>query len=121
MLTRVAVAVGGTAGYLRTRSTPSLVAGLVLGASYGYSGKPIFLSSYSARRIVLILLGYLIKENKDYGTELALGNSVVLLGSAIPRIIKTGGRAPVPIALGAMGLLASYYYQKKVREFRYGV
>lgn len=66
-------------------------------------------------------LGYLIKENKDYGTELALGNSVVLLGSAIPRIIKTGGRAPVPIALGATGLLAAYYYQKKVREFRYGV
>ncbi|KAF3046943.1 heme oxygenase [Didymella heteroderae] len=96
------LSVGGTAGYLRTRSTPSLVAGLVLGASYGYSG-------------------YLIKENKDYGTELALGNSVVLLGSAIPRIIKTGGRAPVPIALGATGLLATYYYQKKVREFRYGV
>lgn len=43
MLTRVAVAVGGTAGYLRTRSTPSLVAGLVLGASYGYSGKLVFL------------------------------------------------------------------------------
>jgi uncharacterized membrane protein (UPF0136 family) len=43
MLTTVAVAVGGTAGYLRTRSTPSLVAGLVLGASYGYSGKPISL------------------------------------------------------------------------------
>lgn len=69
----------------------------------------------------LTILGYLIKENKDYGTELALGNSVVLLGSAIPRIIKTGGRAPVPIALGATGLLATYYYQKKVREFRYGV
>jgi hypothetical protein len=38
-LTWPAVAVGGTAGYLRTRSTPSLVAGLVLGASYGYAGK----------------------------------------------------------------------------------
>lgn len=37
-LTNYAVAVGGTAGFLRTRSTPSLVAGLVLGASYGYSG-----------------------------------------------------------------------------------
>lgn len=119
-LTKVAVSVGGTAGYLRTRSTPSLVAGLVLGASYGYSG------TYSIRRdsrtsLIDDILGYLIKENKDYGTELALGNSLVLLGSAIPRIIKTGGRAPVPIALGATGLLATYYYQKKVREFRYGV
>ncbi|KAF2022914.1 hypothetical protein EK21DRAFT_82009 [Setomelanomma holmii] len=96
------LAAGGTAGYLRTRSTPSLVAGLVLGASYGYAG-------------------YRIKQNQDYGTELALGNSVVLLGSAVPRILKTGGRAPVPIALGATGALAMYYYQKKVREFRYGV
>lgn len=67
------------------------------------------------------LSGYLIKENRDYGTELALGNSVLLLGSAIPRIIKTGAKAPVPLALGATGLLASYYYQKKVREFRFGV
>ncbi|KAH8730020.1 transmembrane proteins 14C-domain-containing protein [Phaeosphaeriaceae sp. PMI808] len=96
------LAVGGTAGFIRTGSKPSLIAGLVLGASYGVAG-------------------YLIKENKDYGTELALGNSVALLGSAVPRIIKTSGRAPVPIALGITGSLATYYYQKKVREFRYGV
>lgn len=68
-----------------------------------------------------MLLGYLIKENKDYGTELALGNSILLLGSAIPRIIKTKARAAMPLALGATGLLASFYYQKKVREFRFGV
>jgi uncharacterized membrane protein (UPF0136 family) len=67
------------------------------------------------------LPGYLIKENKDYGTELALGNSILLLGSAIPRIIKTKARAVMPLALGATGLLASFYYQKKVREFRFGV
>jgi uncharacterized membrane protein (UPF0136 family) len=67
------------------------------------------------------ITGYRIKQNQDYGTELALGNSLVLLGSAVPRILKTGGRAPVPIALGATGVLATYYYQKKVREFRYGV
>lgn len=66
-------------------------------------------------------VGYLLKNNKDYGSELALANSVLLTGSAIPRIIKTGGRAPVPIALGVVGGLATYYYQKKFREFRYGV
>lgn len=66
-------------------------------------------------------IGYRIKKNQDYGTELALGNSVMLTGSAIPRIIKTGGRSPVPIVLGATGALATWYYQKKVREFRYGV
>ena len=67
------------------------------------------------------LLGYLIKENRDYGTELALANSVLLLASAIPRIIKTQVKSPVPIILGATGSLATFYYQKKVREFRYGV
>lgn len=71
--------------------------------------------------IELIVSGYLLKQNKDYGSELALANSVLLTGSAIPRIIKTGGRAPVPIALGVVGGLATYYYQKKFREFRYGV
>lgn len=45
----------------------------------------------------------------------------MLMGSAVPRIIKTGGRAPVPLALGATGVLATWYYQQKVREFRYGV
>lgn len=71
--------------------------------------------------IDLGISGYLLKQNKDYGSELALANSVLLTGSAIPRIIKTGGRAPVPIALGVVGGLATYYYQKKFREFRYGV
>ncbi|XXG99876.1 hypothetical protein Hte_006217 [Hypoxylon texense] len=94
--------VGGTTGYIRTRSTPSLVAGLGLGASYAYAG-------------------YLIRGNKDYGTELALGNSIFLLGSAVPRVIKTRARAPVPLGLAAAGALATFYYQKKVREFRYGV
>lgn len=65
--------------------------------------------------------GYLLKQNKDYGAELALGNSVVLSGAAVSRIVKTGGRAPVPLGLGVAGGLATYYYQKKVREFRYGV
>lgn len=116
------MAVGGTAGYLRTRSTPSLVAGLGLGVSYAYAGMKT-----PSKLAVLCLLttvldpGYLLKTNQDYGAELALGNSVLLTGSAIPRIIKTGGRAPIPLALGAAGGLATYYYQKKYREFTYGV
>lgn len=65
--------------------------------------------------------GYLIKENRDYGTELALANSVLLLGSAVPRILKTGGKAPVPIGLGMLGVVSAAYYAKKVGEFRYGV
>ncbi|KAF7530205.1 hypothetical protein G7054_g9616 [Neopestalotiopsis clavispora] len=96
------LAAGGSLGYRNTGSKPSLIAGIGLGASYAVAG-------------------YLIKENKDYGTELALGNSIMVLGSAVPRIIKTGGRAPVPLGLGVCGALATFYYQKKVREFRFGV
>ena len=33
------VPVGGVAGFLRTGSKPSLIAGLGLGASYAYAGK----------------------------------------------------------------------------------
>ncbi|KAL2807719.1 transmembrane proteins 14C-domain-containing protein [Aspergillus granulosus] len=93
---------GGVAGYLKTGSKPSLIAGLGLGASYAFAG-------------------YLIKENKDYGTELALGNSLLLFGSGIARSIKTQWKAPIPLALAGAGFLASFYYQKKVREFRFGV
>ncbi|KAG9495421.1 hypothetical protein J7337_013667 [Fusarium musae] len=112
------LAAGGTAGYIRTRSTPSLVAGVGLGVSYAYAGtfSPHPTSSHDSQDA-----GYLLKNNKDYGSELALANSVLLTGSAVPRIIKTGGRAPVPLLLGAVGGLATYYYQKKFREFRYGV
>ena len=37
------VAVGGTAGYIRTRSLPSISSGLGLGASYAYSGMSLFM------------------------------------------------------------------------------
>ncbi|KAL4809826.1 transmembrane proteins 14C-domain-containing protein [Aspergillus unguis] len=93
---------GGVAGYLKTQSRPSLIAGLGLGASYAFSG-------------------YLLKGNKDYGAELALGNSIALLGAGVSRSVKTKGKAPVPLGLAAAGLLATFYYQKKFREFRWGV
>ncbi|KAI5865604.1 transmembrane proteins 14C-domain-containing protein [Durotheca rogersii] len=96
------LAAGGTAGYVRAGSTPSLVGGLGLGLSYAFAG-------------------YLLRENKDYGAELALGSSVALTAAAAPRVARTRARAPVPLALAAAGLLATYYYQRKVREFRFGV
>ncbi|KAI8086202.1 transmembrane proteins 14C-domain-containing protein [Halteromyces radiatus] len=88
--------VGGITGYSRTRSIPSLVAGISVGALYGVAG-------------------YIIKENRDYGHELAVGASTILAISSIPRAIKT--RKPVPIALAITSLAAGAYYTKKVIDY----
>ncbi|KAI8983817.1 transmembrane proteins 14C-domain-containing protein [Pilobolus umbonatus] len=89
-------AIGGVAGFARTRSLPSLVAGLGVGALYGTAG-------------------YLIKRNEDYGHETAVVASTLLAGSMIPRAIKT--KKPVPIALSLISLAAGGYYVKKVIEY----
>lgn len=65
--------------------------------------------------------GYLLKENKDYGAEVALGSSILLVTAATGRCMKTKWRAPVPLGLFATGGLATYYFLKKYREFNYGV
>ncbi|KAJ3035074.1 hypothetical protein HDV00_004338 [Rhizophlyctis rosea] len=93
-------AVGGIIGYSRTRSTPSLIAGLSFGALYAVSG-------------------YLLKENKDYGVELASATSLLLLGAMGPRAART--RKPVPTLLSVVGLAGAGYYGKKWYEFNYGV
>ncbi|KAH7034942.1 transmembrane protein 14C [Microdochium trichocladiopsis] len=82
-------ATGGTIGFLRTRSVPSIVAGLTVGLLYG--------------KIQDGLGGYRIQNREPYGVELALLASVVLGGSSIPRAIRL--RKPVPIVLG---IIASY-------------
>jgi uncharacterized membrane protein (UPF0136 family) len=86
----------GIAGFARTRSVPSLVAGLGVGALYGAAG-------------------YLIQQNKDYGHETAVAASTILAGSMIPRAIKT--RKPMPIVLSVISLAAGGYYVKKVIEY----
>lgn len=65
--------------------------------------------------------GYLLRENKDYGAEVALGSSVALVTAATSRCMKTKWRAPVPLGLFATGGLATWYFLKKYREFNYGV
>lgn len=78
-------ALGGAIGYARTGSIPSIAAGLSVGFVY--------------------LLSFLrLRNGQSYGEELGLLASVVLGGSSIPRVIKTGGK-PVPLGLS---LLATY-------------
>jgi len=75
---------GGIAGYARSRSLPSIVAGCAVGILYG-------------------LGGYRLQNKEPYGVELSLLASVVLGGSSIPRAIRL--RKPVPIMLS---LLATF-------------
>ncbi|KAK3329350.1 transmembrane proteins 14C-domain-containing protein [Apodospora peruviana] len=77
-------ATGGIAGYARTKSKPSIIAGCAVGLLYG-------------------LGGYRMQNNEPYGVELSLLASVVLGGSSIPRAIRL--RKPVPVMLS---LLATF-------------
>ncbi|KAL1994529.1 hypothetical protein VTN49DRAFT_1999 [Thermomyces lanuginosus] len=75
---------GGVIGYARTRSVPSIAAGLSVGALY--------------------LLSFLrLRDQQPYGEELGLLASTVLGGASVPRAIRL--RKPVPIALS---VLATY-------------
>lgn len=91
-------AVGGIMGYARKGSIPSLVAGTTFAVIYGAAG-------------------YLLKQNADYGLELALGASTTLLAAGIGRSIPTKFRKPVPLVLLGLGGLSSAYYAKKYNEF----
>ncbi|WPK27657.1 hypothetical protein PUMCH_005054 [Australozyma saopauloensis] len=91
-------AVGGTIGYIRKGSFPSLIAGVTFTALYGYSG-------------------YLLKQNADWGLELALGSSSILLAAGFARSKATKFQKPVPLALLVIGGLSTFYYGKKYNEF----
>ncbi|KAI8608338.1 transmembrane proteins 14C-domain-containing protein [Chytriomyces sp. MP71] len=96
----VVCALGGTVGYVKSKSIPSLAAGIAFGGLYG-------------------LTGYLIRKNADYGVELGLGTSMLLLGAVGPRAVTT--RARVPLGMAGLGALGSAYFAKKYWQQTYGV
>ncbi|KAL2826793.1 transmembrane proteins 14C-domain-containing protein [Aspergillus cavernicola] len=67
---------GGTIGYLRTGSLPSIIAGLAVGALY--------LFSY-----------FRMRAGQTYGEEIGLLASLVLGGSSVPRAIRLRKLVPV--------------------------
>ncbi|CAK5267865.1 unnamed protein product [Mycena citricolor] len=82
---------GGVAGFARTRSVPSLAAGLGVGALYMWAGDRI-------------------RRGQPNGLEGAIGASAVLFLSSAPRLRRGG----VPIALTSTSAMAGLYYAKTV-------
>lgn len=85
-------------GYARKGSKPSLIAGATVGLVYATAG-------------------YLLKQNADWGLELALGASSVLLAAGVSRAIPTNFKKPLPLVLVGLGSLSTAYYAKKYNEF----
>ncbi|KAI0154763.1 transmembrane 14C domain protein [Xylariaceae sp. FL1272] len=86
---------GGTMGYVRTGSVPSIAAGMTVGLLYG-------------------LGGYRIQNRQPYGVELALLASVVLGGSSIPRALRL--RKPVPMVLSLISVFGMYTFGNAFRK-----
>ncbi|KAG8220835.1 transmembrane proteins 14C-domain-containing protein [Butyriboletus roseoflavus] len=87
---------GGLTGYLRTRSLPSLIAGIGVGALYMWSAEQI-------------------KKGTPNGIEGALGASALLLMSSLPRVTK----GPVPVVLALTSAGAGAYYGKTLYDLRF--
>lgn len=81
--------VGGIAGFARTRSIPSLVAGMSVGALYLWSAGAI-------------------RKGTANGLEAAFCSSALLLLSSLPRVSK----GPVPVMLTVTSSAAGFYYGK---------
>ncbi|KAJ7056506.1 transmembrane proteins 14C-domain-containing protein [Mycena amicta] len=86
---------GGITGFARTRSIPSLVAGLGVGAVYLWAGDRI-------------------RKGQHNGIEAAIGASAVLFASSAPRML----RGPVPAMLTATATASGAYYGKTAYALR---
>ncbi|KAI1438019.1 transmembrane proteins 14C-domain-containing protein [Xylaria sp. CBS 124048] len=86
---------GGTFGYIRTGSIPSVAAGVTVGLLYG-------------------LGGYRLQTRQPYGLELALLASIVLGGSSIPRAIRL--RKPVPTVLSLISAFGLFTFGNAFRK-----
>lgn len=88
-------AAGGTIGFVKTGSVPSVAAGWTVGILYG-------------------LGGYRLQSRQSYGVELALLASVVLGGASIPRALRSG--KPVPTVLSLISIFGLLVFGNAFRK-----
>ncbi|TYZ60070.1 hypothetical protein PybrP1_008740 [[Pythium] brassicae (nom. inval.)] len=88
---------GGIAGYLRTKSVPSLVAGVTLGAGFGVAG-------------FMLQSGHMTE-----GHGVALFASTITMSAMGVRAIKS--RKPLPIAISSLGAVSAAYHAQKFTEW----
>ncbi|KAI9854787.1 MAG: hypothetical protein M1824_006599 [Vezdaea acicularis] len=90
-------AAGGTVGYVKSGSIPSIVAGCSVGALYA-------------------LGGYRLQSRASYGVELSLLASIVLAGVSVPNAIRT--QKPVPIGLSVLSVYGLYVFGTALQNRR---
>ncbi|KAL3461465.1 transmembrane proteins 14C-domain-containing protein [Aspergillus heterothallicus] len=88
---------GGTIGYLRTGSLPSVIAGVSVGALY-------------------LLSFFRLRSGQAYAEEIGLLASIVLGGASIPRAIRL--RKAVPIVLSILAVYGLVVFGGAVRGKR---
>ena len=104
-------------GYVRTGSIPSITAGCTVGALVRFFFLLTSRSKHLWTDVDLLqyaLGGYRIQNKQPYGVELALLASLVLVGSSLPRAIKT--QKPLPIGLSALAAFGLYNFGMAYRN-----
>ncbi|CAH0477196.1 unnamed protein product [Peronospora belbahrii] len=91
------LASGGVIGYLKTKSVPSLLAGITLGAGFGVAG-------------------YLLQKGEmTNGHGVALLMSSITMGAMGVRAMRT--KKPLPVTIASLGAVSSAYHMHGFTEW----
>ncbi|XBW37578.1 hypothetical protein QEN19_003159 [Hanseniaspora menglaensis] len=92
-------ALGGSMGYFKSQSKPSLIGGLAIGSAYAVSGY------------------YFKNAEVETGLSIALATSSLLTFVGGRRSFATGFKKPVPLVLLSLGSIGLSYYAFKYKQF----
>lgn len=78
--------------------------------SYFFQGSVFHLLGGTAYSFLYGYCGYLMKRNANWGLEIALGCSTIMLCAGIFRSVLSKFSRPVPLMLLALGVFSTSYY-----------